>query len=361
MVELGERLVADDDHWERFSKDEDRISSRHINIAEDPKGNIWFLSDDDITANGWGIDIVNASVTEWIHINPGNSDMPGGNVRDCVFDDSNAYLAIDDYGVEKWHTGGFDWPTLKDQSYDYWYTIADGVDLPSTELNALEMNKGDLWIATTGGLVKRTENGDFITYTSDIIEEEQKILNNDVHDVEMDRFENLWVATSGGLNIVDQTGVVKGIYTTYDYWKTNLQITYPNSVISPLPDTYCKSLAYDRVNDKMWVGTSNGIAGIDVNISSAEKIPLSKLFLYPNPVYCSRGDTGLKISGISEPVDVKVYNIEGELVHEKNNISNGEEIWDIRTINGYEVMSGVYIVRLSNSNGSELRKVAVVR
>jgi hypothetical protein len=98
-----------------------------------------------------------------------------------------------------------------------------------------------------------------------------------------------------------------------------------------------------------------------VNISSAEKIPLSKLFLYPNPVYCSRGDTGLKISGISEPVDVKVYNIEGELVHEKNNISNGEEIWDIRTINGYEVMSGVYIVRLSNSNGSELRKVAVVR
>ena len=362
MVELGERLAAEDDQWERFSRIEDGISSRHQNIVEDPAGNLWFLSDDvDEMEGEWGIDIVNASLTEWISINPGNSDMPGGNVRDCVFDGSNVYLAINDYGVEVWHTGGFDWSALKDQSDDYWYTIVDGADLSSTVLNALEKSEGDLWVATAGGLVKRTENGDIIEYTSNIIGEERKILNNDIHDIEKDRFGNLWVATSGGLNIVDQGGTVKGIYTTYDYWKANLQIKYPNSVISPLPNADCKSLAFDRVNDKMWIGTINGLAGVDVTISSVRKRALSKLFLYPNPVYPSRGDTGLKISGISESVDVEVYNIEGELVHEKRNVSDGEQIWDILTINGFKAVSGVYIVSIRNSDSSELRKVAVVR
>jgi len=137
---------------------------------------------------------------------------------------SNVYLAINDYGVEVWHTGGFDWSALKDQNDDYWYTIVDGADLSSTVLNALEKSEGDLWVATAGGLVKRTENGTIIEYTSSIIGEERKILNNDVHDIEKDRFGNLWVATSGGLNIVDQGGTVKGIYTTYDYWKANLLI-----------------------------------------------------------------------------------------------------------------------------------------
>ncbi|MDZ7859652.1 MAG: T9SS type A sorting domain-containing protein [Candidatus Krumholzibacteriota bacterium] len=361
MVELGERLVAEDDRWNRFTRDEDGISSRHINIAEDPAGNIWFLSDDDYPSKGWGIDIVNASATEWISITPSNSDIAGGNVRDCVFDGSSAYLAINDYGVQVWNTGGFEWSSLKDRSDDYWYTAVDQTDLSSTELNALEIIEDNLWVASGGELLKQGSSGNLIIYTSDLTDEKRKILNNEVNDLDRDDFGNLWVATSAGLNIIDKNGEVKGIYTTYDYWKSNFQITYPNSVISPLPDAYCKSLAFDGVNDKMWVGTGKGIAGIDMGILSPEQSPLSELFLYPNPVYCHNGDDELKISGISGIVDVEIYNIEGELVHEKENISDGEVIWDILTINGFKVVSGIYIVRVIGNNSSEIRKVAVVR
>ncbi|HMA76089.1 MAG TPA: T9SS type A sorting domain-containing protein, partial [Candidatus Krumholzibacteriaceae bacterium] len=361
MVELGERLIAEDDIWNRFTRDDDGISSRHINIAEDPAGNIWFLSDDDYPSKGWGIDIVNASLTEWISITPANSDIDGPNVRDCVFDGSSAYLAINDDGVQVWNTGGFEWSSLKDQSDDYWYTAVDQTDLASTELNALEVIGDNLWVATGGELLKQDGSGNLFIYTSGLTDEKRKILNNEVNDLEKDDFGNIWVATSAGLNIIDRDGEVKGIYTTYDYWRSNLQIKYPNSVISPLPDAYCKSLAFDRVNNKMWVGTGKGLACIDMGILSLEQRPLSELFLYPNPVNCYNGDDELRISGISGSVDVKIYNIEGELVHEKKNISDGEAIWDILTINGFKAVSGIYIVRVIGSNSSEIRKVAVVR
>lgn len=364
MIELNGRSTMDDDEWEHFSRDEDGISSRHVEIREDPAGNIWFLSDGLNLANGeWGIDIVDETGAQWTSINPGNSDMSSGNVVDCAFGPDRIYIALDGYGIDVWIPGGYGWSDLDTKNDDIWYTLLSGSDLPSLEFDALLLDGEDLWIATSGGLVKRGGDGTVTEYSANVIGEERKILNSTVHDIALDRHGKLWVGTEGGINIIDEEGVVSGNYTTFDYWEQYLQFIYPDasSVISYLPSAFCSTLVYDSQTDILWIGTDNGVAALDVNISVGPDLPLSELILYPNPLYASSYDSGLKISGITEIVDVEVYNTEGELVHRKADISEGEEVWDLLTINGFKAVSGVYIVRITGSAGSEIRKVAVIR
>jgi len=100
---------------------------------------------------------------------------------------------------------------------------------------------------------------------------------------------------------------------------------------------------------------------VDLTPPPEEKIDLENLILYPNPVHISRGDDALKIANISSRVNIQVYNMEGELVHEAFGVGDGEVVWDLLTLNGYIATSGVYIVRIFNEKGSIAKKVAVVK
>ena len=88
---------------------------------------------------------------------------------------------------------------------------------------------------------------------------------------------------------------------------------------------------------------------------------MSEMILYPNPVYADRGDNALRIARVSGPVDIRVYNLEGELVHEASGVAEGEIAWDLLTINGYQASSGIYIVQAKGTGGTSMRKVAVIR
>ena len=50
-----------------------------------------------------------------------------------------------------------------------------------------------------------------------------------------------------------------------------------------------------------------------------------------------------------------------ELVHEIDGVAEGEDAWDLLTINGFAAQSGIYIVRVSGAGKTELRKVAIIR
>ncbi|MBN2184100.1 MAG: T9SS type A sorting domain-containing protein [Candidatus Krumholzibacteriota bacterium] len=366
MIDLGNIMDKGDDIWEHFAvEDENTITTdRFVKAKEDPGGNRWFMSDDDYYQSDgmWGINIINAAGSEWLEVNPFTiPEMKGGNIFDCAFGQYGVYIAIQGYGVQYWRTGGFGWSTLTSGDGDFWTTLMDDSDLLSTEIEAIELgDDGSVWVGTAAGLV-RYESGTLELYKEKDENNHHGIIGLSVRDLEFDNYGNLWVATNKGLNRIDPDGVIDRAYTTATFWEDYVQPYYPESVISPLPSHLCEVLAFDPDESFLWIGTDRGLARFDVRPPVEPDISLSKMILYPNPVHLDRGDASLKISRISGKVDIRIYNLEGELVHEIDGVSEGEDAWDLLTINGFTAQSGIYIVRVFGGGKTELRKVAVIR
>ena len=366
MLDLGDILDKDDDIWEHFAIEDGNTitTNRFVNAKEDPGGNRWFMSDDDFyqTEGMWGINIINAAGSEWFEVNPfTDPSMKGGNIYDCAFSQFSVYIAIQGYGVQRWDTGGFSWSTLTSGSGDFWTTLMDGSNLQSTEIEAIEVGSdGSVWVGTAAGLV-RYNAGTIDLYKEKNRDNDYGLIGLSVRDLEFDNYGNLWVATNKGLNRIDPDGVIDGAYTTATFWEGHIQPFYSESVISPLPSHLCEALACDLDESLLWIGTDKGLACLDVRPPAQANISLSKMILYPNPVHLNRGDASLKISRISGKVDIKIYNLEGELIHEVYGVAEGEDAWDLLTVNGFTAQSGIYIVRVFGAGKTEMRKVAVIR
>ncbi len=363
MLKVNDPLETADDEWAHFSIEEGGsiTSNRFVRAMEDPAGNRWFLSDDEKQElQIWGINIASADTTGWLSINPLTvPEMEWGSVFDCAFSDQSVYLALRDYGVKEWVTGGFDWESLTFTEDDTWRTVIGPTQLASKVLWAIEIDaSGALWLATSSGVV-RYRSGVVDSLTKKQSFSDEGLIGSIVYDLELDRYGAMWIATESGLNRITPDGTIEA-FTTEQQWK-EMQFIYPSSVISPLPAATCTALRYDAETNILWIGTSDGLASLDIAPPALEDIPLSEMVLYPNPVHVARGDQVLRIWRISAPVNVRVYTIEGELVHEASNVAEGDIAWDLLTLNGYSVRSGVYIVHIGNEQFSEVRKVAVIR
>jgi ligand-binding sensor domain-containing protein len=364
-IDIGDPLDKDDDVWAHYSIGTGTISSsRFVAAVEDPDGNRWFLSDDvEFESGMWGVNIASSDGGDWLTVDPGSHPgMEGGNVFDCTFDDQGAYLALRGIGVMYWRTGGFDWPSLTaPYDEDDWFVILDAGQLPSTDLWSIELGgDGSIWVGTSAGLV-RYLFGAIDSFTVKTDSGEDGLIGGTVYDLEFDGRGDLWVATNKGLNRINGEGSITGAYTTALKWQDELQLIYPSDVISPIPDHLCKALAYDEAGGFIWVGTENGLARFDANEPEEVTMPMSDMILYPNPVHTARGDNSVRIARVSGLVDIRVYSLEGELVHEISGIAEGDVAWDLLTLNGYQASSGVYIVRVTGKGGTAMRKVAVIR
>jgi hypothetical protein len=364
-IDVGDPLDTADDVWAHYSAGGSTIASdRFLNALEDPAGNRWFLSDDVEFENGmWGINIASAAADDWLTVDPSiYPQMEGGNIFDCAFDGQGVYMAMRGYGVMYWRTGGFDWPTLVSEAGDYWITILDEEQLPSTDLWSIELGPdGSVWVGTSAGLVRYSQGviDSFIVKTD---ADEQGLIGGTVYDLAFDGRGGLWAATSKGLNRIDPEGRVTAAYTTALTWQNELSQVYSAAeVISPLPDPVCRALDYDISGGYLWIGTDNGLARFDANEPVEVTMPMSEMILYPNPLYGARGDDELMISRVSGRVDIRVFNLEGDLVHEAHGVAEGEVAWDLLTLNGYQVASGIYIVQVKGEGGTAMRKVAVIR
>lgn len=363
-IDFGDPLVRADDVWSHYALGEGTITSnRFVKAAEDPAGNRWLLSDDEAYEEGrWGVNIAAADGGDWLSVNPStHPSMEAGNVFDCAFDQTGVFLALRGFGVQYWGTGGFDWSALASTAGDYWYTVVSADQLPSAELWAVERGQdGSIWIGTSGGLVRHRSGGiDSFTLKSEFSEE--GLIGAAVYDIAVDRHGDVWAATSRGLNRISSDGEITGAWTTAAIWQAELQFVHPDNVIAPLPNHVCRTLAYDAAGEFLWIGTESGLARLDVSPDAQPEIPLSGAVLYPNPVHAGRGDRALRISRISDPVDIRVYTAEGELVHEAAGVAEGEVAWDLLTLTGYRASSGIYLVVIESSRGREARKVAVIR
>jgi len=99
----------------------------------------------------------------------------------------------------------------------------------------------------------------------------------------------------------------------------------------------------------------------DFAVDAPSSSDLSKVYLFPNPLYAEQGHNSLKIENITGRVEVEIYTIEGQLVHSQSVENAGDEVWDLLSNKGIVVSSGIYLVRIRTSDAATVKQIAVIR
>ena len=368
------------DTWTRYGIDSgggDGLGSLSLQRAvEDPAGNRWFLGDMSLAGtNGWqGIQILSRDGSEWLEMSPLTENrMLSGDVVDVAFGPSAVYIAHRTAGIQQWRLDNdgndadpYAWASLSNAGDDSWATVVPANTPSGARVAAIALRSDNvLWIATDVGLAKYPPSGggrpvDTIpVYTGIGV----GILSPVVQDILLDHDENLWVATNLGLNQIARNDMnAIQTYTTASTYVTALSgLRYPLSIISPMSHADSRSLALHPTEDILYIGTLAGLTELDYTPDAAAASDLSKIYLYPNPVYTSRGHNELMIQNITGPVSVEVYTVEGVLVHTQEADANGDIVWDLTTKGGYLASSGNYLVRVVGTEGAVTKTVSLLR
>lgn len=246
-------------------------------------------------------------------------------------------------------------------------------NMPSTYVKALAIdNRNQLWIGTTKGLRVLYNTSGF--FTDDNVQAEEIIILEDgiakellfqqfVSSIEVDGSNNKWIGTIGsGLFYLSSDGQ----NTIYHFTKQN----------SPLPSENIVDLSIDDTTGIVYIATDNGLVSFFSGSSSPNE-DLINAYAYPNPVRPNFNivEEKIKIKGISENVNIKITDIEGNLVAEAQSRTNlryrgynleidgGTAYWNGKNLANNVVSSGVYLVMLSDLDTFETRvlKLMLVR
>jgi ligand-binding sensor domain-containing protein len=189
------------------------------------------------------------------------------------------------------------------------------------------------------------------------------VLNAQVNDIALDRDENLWVATSSGLNRIsrEDDNDIAAFSTFAEFRRSLSQLRYPFDVITPIVHENCLSLVVHPSEDLLYIGTLAGISVYDFSPAPATESDLSQVYVFPNPLYGRKGHNELKIGNITGPVTIDVYTMEGDLVHSQSVSQANDVIWDLTTSAGFVAASGTYLVRIRTESSSIVKTVAIIR
>lgn len=256
-------------------------------------------------------------------------------------------------------------------------------NLPFPRVTSLEIdNRNQLWVGTFSGLRVLFNTSGFFDdpnprLSSIIILEDgipkELLEGQTISDIEADGSNNKWVGT------VD-SGV---FYFSPDGQNTIYHFTSENS---PLPSNRINDISIDPVNGIVYIATIKGMLSFRAGGSKPEET-LENAFVYPNPVrpeYNILGfndlndiNKGIKISGLTDRVNIKITDIEGNLVAEAQSnvnlrssntnynfaIDGGTAIWNGKNLAGQVIRSGVYLIMISDLDSFETKvlKVLIVR
>ena len=100
----------------------------------------------------------------------------------------------------------------------------------------------------------------------------------------------------------------------------------------------------------MFIGTAKGIISYRSSATPGGTTN-SDVYAYPNPV--ESGYTGpIAIKGLVSNADFKITDISGNLIY-SGRAEGGQAIWNGNNFSGRRAQSGVYLVFVSNDDGSE--------
>jgi len=249
----------------------------------------------------------------------------------------------------------------------------DIANLPSTAVKALALDKNNvLWIGTYKGLRVLYNTSSF--FTEEVVRTEPIIILEEglpqellaqqfITDIIVDGSNNKWISTA-------DAGV---FYVSSDGQNTIHHFTKDNS---PLPSNGVNDMALDSENGVVYFGTTRGLVAFTTGGSRTMET-LEDIYVYPNPVRpgFNMEEDKIKIKNISENVNIKITDIEGNLVAEAQSnvnlryknynleIDGGTAYWNGKNLANNTVASGVYLVLFFDFDTLEtiVSKIMIIR
>ncbi|MBP4139689.1 type IX secretion system anionic LPS delivery protein PorZ [Flavobacterium geliluteum] len=234
---------------------------------------------------------------------------------------------------------------------------ADAGNLPTTDVRAVAVDtKNQLWIGTTKGLrvlsnVNNFQSENQLKANPIIIVEEdlaQELLYEQfITAIVVDGANNKWIGTAdSGVFMVSPNGQ-----------ETKYHFTINNS---PLPSNVVNDIKINSATGEVFIATNKGMVSFK-GIATDANDDLSNVYIYPNPVRPGFSGT-VKIAGLIDKANVKITDIEGNLVHETT-AEGGTIEWDTSAFGKYKVASGVYMIFIAAQDGGEtkVKKVMIIR
>jgi len=246
-------------------------------------------------------------------------------------------------------------------------------NLPSTGIKSLALdNRNQLWIGTIKGLRVLFNTSNFFSSTGVttqpiiILEDgipKELLEQQFISDIKVDGSNNKWIGTIG-------SGL---FYFSPDGQETIFHFTKDNS---PLPSNNIIDIALDSNSGIVYIATDKGLLSYSAGGSSPQE-SLTDAYVYPNPVRPAYNivDKKVKITDISENCNIKITDIEGNLVAEAQTNTNqryngynleidgGTAFWNGKNLSNNTVSTGVYLIMISDLDNLETKvlKLMVVR
>ena len=115
-------------------------------------------------------------------------------------------------------------------------------------------------------------------------------------------------------------------------------------------DNVITCIAINDENGEVFIGTSKGLISYRSDATPGGDNN-HDVYAFPNPV--KRGYTGyIAIRGLVTDASVKITDVNGMVVYQTK-AEGGQAIWDGRNFDGRKANTGVYLVFITDSNGSD--------
>jgi ligand-binding sensor domain-containing protein len=280
-------------------------------------------------------------------------------ILDSAIDNNFGTIAIDKNGT-KWLSTSEDGVIGFNESNNVFKKITTGPNtgnLPVSNVNVVAVDsRNQLWIGTTKGLRVLRNVGSFQTedqMTTDpiiILDDnlaQELLYEQFITDIVVDGANNKWIGTAdSGLFLVSPNGQ-----------ETKYHFTINNS---PLPSNVINDIDINSATGEVFIATAKGLVSFKGTATAAND-DLSNAYVYPNPVRPEYQGT-VKIAGLLDRANIKITDIEGNLVYETTS-EGGTIEWDTTAFGKYKVASGVYMIFISAQDGVEtkVKKVMIIR
>lgn len=268
-----------------------------------------------------------------------------------------APIAIDKNGTKWLPTRNDGLLAFNDKLNNKSIVIDDSSGLPSTIVQSVAIdNNSQVWIGTMQGLriissANRFISENELTTTNIVIQEgdlaQELFYQQPIVDIEVDGANRKWVSIAdGGVFLVSPNGQ----QTIYKFDKKN----------SPLPSNNVLDIEINGLTGEVYFATDKGLVSF-LGVSTKPSNDLSEVYVYPNPVRPQYIGT-VKVSGLMDKCNVKITDIEGNLVYETTS-AGGTIEWDGTAFGKHKVASGVYMVFVATEDGVEttVKKIMVIR
>ena len=322
-------------------------SIRVNSTTYDKSGNLW---------------MTNSRIKKGLHVLKASGDWQSYNME-TILDDfaSNDFckIAIDKSGT-KWIASYKNGVIAFNENTNVFKKISEGVDLgnlPSIDVRAIAVdNRNQVWIGTNKGLRVLSSAG---SYNSEdqmkanpiiILEEgvaQELLFEQFITDIAVNGSNQKWIGTAdSGVFLFSSNGQE----TIYHFTKDN----------SPLPSNVINDIDINSITGEIFFATDRGMVSFQ-GTSTKPNDNLQSVYVYPNPVRPEFVGT-VKIAGLISKANIKITDIEGNLVYETTS-EGGTIEWDTTAFGKYRVASGVYMIFIAAEDASEtaVKKVMIIR